>query len=187
MATVLVPRSGAVLLVVLALASSGCSRAESSPTSSGAAPDPATSGNHAAGPGSSSPLVLAPGAGIRFVKAGSGDVAPLVKAEREKVAADGRELIVYVGAKWCEPCQRFHKAAQAGELDADFPNLTILEFDLDEDRDRIVAAGYKSKLIPLFVRPESDGRASTRRFEGGVKGERAVTNITPRLRQLVDK
>jgi thiol-disulfide isomerase/thioredoxin len=125
--------------------------------------------------------------GIRFVKAGSGDVAQLVRAEREKAAADGRDLIVYVGAKWCEPCQRFHRAAQGGELDADFPELTILEFDLDEDRDRIVAAGYSSKLIPLFVMPGADGRASERRFEGGVKGERAVANITPRLRKLLVK
>lgn len=131
------------------------------------------------------PLVLA--RGPRFIKPGAGDVAQLVHAEREKAAADGRNLVVYVGAKWCEPCQRFHEAAQRGELDADFPELSIVEFDLDEDRDRISAAGYTSKLIPLFVRPGPDGRASERRFEGGLKGERAVAHITPRLRKLLEK
>src|SRR5690606_3139639 len=115
------------------------------------------------------------------------DVAKLVRAEREKAAADGRDLVVYVGAKWCEPCQRFHKAAERGELDDEFPTLTLLEFDLDEDRDRITAAGYTSRLIPLFVVPAEDGRASDRRFEGGVKGEGAVANITPRLRKLLAK
>ncbi len=125
--------------------------------------------------------------GIRFVKAEAGEVSQVVRAEREKAAADGRDLIVYVGAKWCEPCQRFHHAAQRGELDVEFPNLTILEFDLDEDRDRVVAAGYSSKMIPLFVTPGPDGRASSLRFEGGVKGERAVSNITPRLRKLLEK
>ncbi len=126
--------------------------------------------------------------GIRFVKAEPGeDVAKLVRAEREKAAADGRDLVVYVGAKWCEPCQRFHKAAERGELDDEFPTLTLLEFDLDEDRDRITAAGYTSRLIPLFVVPAEDGRASDRRFEGGVKGEGAVANITPRLRKLLAK
>lgn len=178
-----------LLCLPLLACSLGCSRAESSTTPT---PDPAesarakgtsTATNGATNP--SAPLVLA--RGIRFVKAGGGDVAALVRTEREKAATDGRELIVYVGAKWCEPCQRFHHAAQAGELDAEFPELTILEFDLDEDRDRITAAGYMSKLIPLFVRPGPDGRASDRRFEGGIKGEGAVANIAPRLHKLTDK
>ncbi|MBX3200984.1 MAG: thioredoxin family protein [Labilithrix sp.] len=170
------------LLILLGLAGLGCSRAESSTAS----PEPAASAEPASGgAGRSAPLVLA--RGIRFVKAGGGDVAPLVRAERAKATADGRDLIVYVGAKWCEPCQHFHRAAQRGELDTEFPELTILEFDLDEDRDRINAAGYSSKLIPLFVRPGDDGRGSERRFEGGVKGERAVSNITPRLRKLLDR
>ncbi|MBX3264319.1 MAG: thioredoxin family protein [Labilithrix sp.] len=184
MGSVRLPRPFA-LFVLLALSGLGCSRAESATTG----PEPAASADRArpasGGAGPSAPLVLA--RGIRFVKAGGGDVPSLVRAERERATADGRDLIVYVGAKWCEPCQRFHQAAQRGELDAEFPELTILEFDLDEDRDRINAAGYSSKLIPLFVRPGEDGRGSDRRFEGGVKGERAVANITPRLRKLLDK
>lgn len=170
-----------------------CSRVESGATPS---PDPTTTSATKAAPTdtagarspapASGPLVLAPG--IRFAKAGAeNDVAKLVRDERAKATADGRDLIVYVGATWCEPCQRFHEAAKRGDLDADFPELTILEFDLDEDRDRIATAGYVSKLIPLFVRPGDDGRASARRFEGGIKGGGAVGNITPRLRQLVGK
>ena len=72
-------------------------------------------------------------------------------------------------------------------LDAEFPELSILEFDLDEDRERITAAGYVSKLIPLFVVPREDGYASEQRFEGGVKGDRAVANIIPRLRRLLSR
>jgi thiol-disulfide isomerase/thioredoxin len=126
--------------------------------------------------------------GVRFVKAGpENDVARLVRTEREKAAADGRDLVVYVGAKWCEPCKHFHEACLRGDLDGEFPQLTILEFDLDEDRDRITVAGYMSKLIPLFVMPGEDGRATARRFEGGVKGDGAVEHITPRLRKLLEK
>ncbi|HVH45968.1 MAG TPA: thioredoxin family protein [Labilithrix sp.] len=180
-------RSSASLLavVVATLALPACSRTESSSASGTQPPavDSAKPSTHDKGP--SAPLVLA--RGVRFLKAGGGDVAALVRAERESAVADGRDLIVYVGAKWCEPCQRFHEAAQRGELDAEFPELSILEFDLDEDRDRINAAGYSSKLIPLFVVPSADGRASERRFEGGVKGERAVSNIAPRLRKLLEK
>src|SRR5438876_864861 len=73
------------------------------------------------------PLMLA--RGVRFIRPALGsDVAEIVKAEQAKAAMDGRDLIVYVGATWCEPCQRFHKAAEAGELDGEFPELSILQF-----------------------------------------------------------
>lgn len=164
--------------LLLAFVSASCSKADTPAT------DPAPT-KSATSPAAGPPLVLAP-QGVRFVKAGPGDdAAKLIKAERDAVLSDGRQLIVYVGAKWCEPCQKFHQAAQRGELDAEFPSLTIMEFDLDEDRDRIVLAGYTSKLIPLFVLPGADGRASESRFEGSVKGDKAVANIAPRLRQLL--
>jgi hypothetical protein len=92
-----------------------------------------------------------------------------------------------VGAKWCEPCQNFHKAAAKGDLDGEFPDLTLLEFDLDEDRDRLATAGYVSQFIPLFAMPGPDGRASDKKFEGSVKGDGAVANIAPRLRSLLRK
>ena len=181
-----VPRSVSpfIALVVASVIGFGCSKAESSSSAAPVTAEPA-SPTKTNGTGSDPPLVLA--RGIRFVKPGSGEVSAVVRAERERAAADGRDVIVYVGAKWCEPCQRFHEAAKRGDLDADFPELTILEFDLDEDRDRLVEAGYSSKLIPLFVLPGADGRGTDRRFEGGVKGERAVANITPRLRKLLEK
>lgn len=116
---------------------------------------------------------------------GGDDVATVVRAELERARQDGRDLVVYVGAPWCEPCTRFHKAVEAGELDAAFPTLRLLEFDHDRDEARLVKAGYRSRLIPLFVAPSSSGEASAIRMEGSVKGERAVAEIVPRLTALV--
>jgi thiol-disulfide isomerase/thioredoxin len=92
---------------------------------------------------------------------------------------------VYVGAGWCEPCQRFHRAAESGELDALFPSLTMLEFDLDRDAQRLAAAGYSSKYIPLFALPTPDGKASGKQIAGAIKGENAVAYIAPRLKELL--
>jgi hypothetical protein len=180
----------------------GCSRAEpepkpapepalpatqvpAAPTSTAtAAAAQATASSTAALP--TGPLVLA--RGVRIVHAGAGaDAAKVVRDEREKAKSDGRDLVVYVGATWCEPCQHFHKAAAKGALDGEFPDLTLLEFDLDEDRDRLSAAGYVSQFIPLFAMPAEDGRASDKKFEGSVKGDGAVANIAPRLRSLLRK
>lgn len=100
-------------------------------------------------------------------------------------AGEQRRVVVYVGAAWCEPCRRFHEAAARGDLDGIFPGLTLLEFDLDRDRERLNAAGYASKYIPLFALPGPDGSASGKQVEGGVKGEGAVAFMTPRLEALL--
>jgi thiol-disulfide isomerase/thioredoxin len=96
-----------------------------------------------------------------------------------------RRVVVYVGASWCEPCQRFHQAAARGELDATFPDLTLLEFDLDRDRERLGLAGYAPKFVPLFALPGLDGAASGKQVEGGIKGEGAVAFMAPRLKTLL--
>jgi hypothetical protein len=95
-------------------------------------------------------------------------------------------VLVYVGATWCEPCQRFHTAALAGEFDEILPRAHIVEFDLDADKDALAAAGYSSKLIPLFCVPKVDGTASDRKIEGSIKGTDAVgQNLIPRLRAFL--
>lgn len=115
----------------------------------------------------------------------AGDVAVEVKQELDRAHHDGRQLLVYVGATWCEPCQRFHSAARAGKLNAYFPQLRLLDFDSDRDGERLATAGYVSRLIPLFAVPNADGRASGRQMEGSVKGDGAVSEIVPRLSALL--
>ncbi len=116
-----------------------------------------------------------------------GDVEPAVLDAVAHAGAQNRRLVVYVGAKWCEPCQRFHHAAERGELDAAFPDVDFLTFDLDRDNERLASAGYVSKLIPLFALPGPDGRASGKQVEGGIKGEGAVASIAPRLKGLLGR
>jgi thiol-disulfide isomerase/thioredoxin len=118
-------------------------------------------------------------------KAPSGPVAELLVARRAHLQPN-QTLLVDVGAAWCEPCRRFHDAAAAGQLDADFPGLVLLEFDWDVDRERLVAAGYDTQLIPLLALPGVDGRGTPRRLSGSVKGPGALDNLRPRLRALLD-
>ncbi len=114
-----------------------------------------------------------------------GPIAPYVQAELARAQADGRRLLVYVGATWCEPCRRFHDAAKAGELDDAFSDLRLLEFDLDRDRDRLAADGYRSEMIPLIALPGADGKGNGRGMQGSVKGEGAVAQMRPRLQELL--
>jgi len=116
-----------------------------------------------------------------------GDVQEIVQRELSRAKVEGRRLLVYVGATWCEPCKRFHDAAKAGQLDSVFPGLRLLEFDLDRDQDRLSRAGYSSRMIPLFALPRADGTGSGEQIEGSIKGPGAVDQITPRLRALLAK
>jgi thiol-disulfide isomerase/thioredoxin len=113
------------------------------------------------------------------------DVAASVAAELARARAEHRPLLVYVGATWCEPCNRFHDAAAAGALDAAFPGLRLVTFDLDRDEDALARAGYHADLVPLFAEPADDGTASGRHIQGSIKGPGAVAELTPRLRTLL--
>lgn len=113
-------------------------------------------------------------------------VEVLMKEELERAQATGQQVIVYVGASWCEPCRYFHDAAAKGELDDAFPKLRVIEFDADADEARLTTAGCRSRMIPLFSRVTPEGKCDPeRRMMGSIKGPGAVENITPRLRELL--
>ena len=176
-----------VFIVILVGACKGeASSSKATADASVVAPRSAASGS-ALEPASPGPLVLAPANQIRWTEPAlpANDVAASVRDAFAHAKEDGRTLIVYVGATWCEPCQRFHHAVERGELDTAFPKLTVLAFDADRDSEALATAGYVSRLIPLFALPRADGRASGRTIEGSVKGEQAVAEITPRLRALI--
>jgi thiol-disulfide isomerase/thioredoxin len=128
------------------------------------------------------------GSGPRFARAPeSGDLPGIVVGAMSAASAENRRVVVYVGATWCEPCQRFHRAVEQGELRDVEPlaRVTLIEFDLDRDRERLAAAGYQSKYIPLFTLPGPDGRSSGKQVEGGIKGDGAVAYMVPRLTSLL--
>ena len=115
----------------------------------------------------------------------TGAVDEIVRGALAAAASEKRTLVVYVGATWCEPCRYFHEAAARGDLDAELPGVTFVDFDLDRDRERLAAAGYVSKYIPLFALPRPDGQASGKQIEGGIKGDAAVGFIVPRLSAML--
>jgi thiol-disulfide isomerase/thioredoxin len=152
----------------------------SPPAASSPAPPPAP-------PPPQAPLPAAKTGKLSWSRAPAGDVATLVRGFAEAARAAGRAPLVYVGAPWCEPCQRFHKAAERGELDRRFGDLAILEFNLDVDSERLRAAGYTADLIPLLAIPAADGRSTEQKMFGSVKGDGAVANMTPRLAALLGR
>ena len=114
-------------------------------------------------------------------------VEELVREAKQQADREERRLLVYVGATWCEPCQVFHHAVEAGRLDAELAGVRFLEFDSDLDARRLAEAGYGGALIPRFVLPGADGRGTDAKIEGGVKGEAAVGHIMARLADLLSR
>jgi hypothetical protein len=167
-------RSGLGFIVALAVLLSACS-------TSGAAPDPGSSSSAAAPQGPNPPKVE----WVRIPSAA--EPAPFIVSEMARAEADHKRLLVYVGATWCQPCQRFHKAAEAGELDSVFPELRLVELDNDADASVIQELNCGSRLIPMFSAPDSSGHCTSKRIEGGIKGDGAVGFIAPRLRDLLGR
>ena len=124
--------------------------------------------------------------GVEFVSAQPlADVAPWIASEVTRAEKDETRILVYVGASWCEPCETFHRAAQAGKLNAALPKLRLLSFDADRDSDALARAGYSSEMIPLFAEARADGQASGRKIMGSVKGDAAIGDLTPRILSLL--
>ncbi len=114
-----------------------------------------------------------------------GDIPPVVARHREAARNEGVVTLVYVGASWCEPCQRFHEAVERGQLDARLAGVQFVEYDADRDRERLVEAGYDGRLIPRFAMPGADGRFGGTKIEGGTKGDDAVEHIMQRLEPML--
>jgi hypothetical protein len=132
------------------------------------------------------PVPAAARRGVQIVPAGGGAVDTVVRSALADARREQRRLLVYVSATWCQPCERFQAAVRAGTLDGTFPDLRLLVFDHDHDGARLAAAGYDGRLIPRFVVPGPDGRATARRMEGGTRAQDTVsTFIAPRLAQLL--
>ncbi len=120
-----------------------------------------------------------------MVMASPGLVKELVYEALQRAEKDGRRLVVYVGATWCEPCEVFSEALRAGELPSSLADLRVLKFDNDADEQRLADANYGGQMIPRFVKPRADGTGSSNRFEGSIKGPGAVDNIAPKLEALL--
>jgi len=132
------------------------------------------------------PTAERPARGPELVAAGAGAVPELVQRAQRDAERDRRQLLVYISATWCEPCERFQRAVRAGELNASFPRLTLLTFDVDRDLQRLQVAGYDGQYVPRFVVPGPDGRGTDRRIEGGTKAEDTVgAFLVPRLASLL--
>lgn len=121
----------------------------------------------------------------QIVVAQAGAVQEVVQGAMARAKTEGRRLVVYVGASWCEPCHVFLDGVSAGKLPATLSDIVILKFDNDADDARLAKANYGGQMIPRFVLPGADGTGSEFRFEGSVKGDAAMGNIVPRLEALL--
>ncbi len=120
----------------------------------------------------------------RFVPAAEGAAVP-DEVRGVLAASSGEQVVVYVGASWCEPCQEFHAALERGELDEDLAGVKFVEYDADVDSERLESAGYGGRMIPRFALPGPDGRFGGKKIEGGIKGKGATQHIMARLLPLL--
>jgi hypothetical protein len=99
------------------------------------------------------------------------DALSLIRTKRLEAKAEHRVLVVYVGAKWCEPCERFRHELASGALDQRLGRVTLLAFDVDRDGDRLAAAGYRYSFVPFVGLPGADGRPAETQQATGKGGD----------------
>jgi thiol-disulfide isomerase/thioredoxin len=156
--------------------------APTTPTSAVATTSSATAATSTASVASpSAPDAAVRETGVRVVVASQDtDALSLVRTERLKAKGEGRVLVVYAGATWCEPCKRFKEEVHTGHLDDKLPRVTILAFDADRDTDRLAAAGYRFSFIPFVALPGADGHPTDTQEARG-KGGNAWRELIAKL------
>ena len=77
-----------------------------------------------------------------------------------------RRVVIFVSGDKAPTSRKFRDAAATGDLDGSLGRLAFLEFDFEQDTQRLATAGYLSKVVPSFVVPEANGRPSRFSFEG---------------------
>ena len=100
-------RAGILMAIVVA----GCSRAtpDAKPDVAVAAAPSVTAAPSAA----ASPTA----ARLRVIEADADDgAASLIRTKRLEAKAEGRKLVVFVSATWCEPCKRFKAEIASGRV-----------------------------------------------------------------------
>ena len=113
-------------LVVLALALAACN-----PTPKEAAKvDPSPSPS----PSTSTSTTKTGGKIVVLPAAQDSDALSAIRTERLKAKAEGRVLVVYVSATWCDPCKKLKEEIEAGRLDDRYGKTTLLAFDADKVR-----------------------------------------------------
>lgn len=145
------------------------------PTAKGAEPASAVSASSAA--------ARERGGGVRVVPAAEeSDALSLIRTERLKAKAEGRVLVVYASAAWCEPCRKLKEEIHAGRLDDRLARVTLLSFDADKDTDRLGSAGYKFQFIPYVALPGADGHPADS-LEARGKGGGAWRELASKLEE----
>ena len=168
--------------IAVTLACGACSRSsaitQDAPTTPSAAKPGATATASASATSEPTPTTAA---GVRIVMAGQdSDALSVVRTERLRAKAEGRILVVYAGAGWCEPCKRFKHAVETGALDDKLAKTTLLVFDADRDTERLASAGYKFQFIPYVGLPGADGHP-TDSAEARAKGSESWRALIAKL------
>ena len=173
------PRRICALVALVVLALSACRSRERKDTAPALSAEPAKSAASATVAATRPYFVTAP---EKLAEA-----QPFVAEQVSSAAAAGERALVYVGAAWCEPCERFHEAVERGELDDVLSGTRFVEFDADRHTEALGGAGYAFRMIPVIAMPNPDGRASGRQLSGSIKGPEAVHgNLVPRVLALLE-
>lgn len=111
----------------------------------------------------------------------------VIKNALRRANEAGQDLLVYVGASWCDPCVRFKKAVKAGVFNKGLPGVRFLAFDADADGERLKKIGYRWTYVPLFVRPAKSGWSSGVQIAGVPNKAGGAADLLPRLQKLLKR
>jgi len=109
------------------------------------------------------------------------------QVQKNVAAASAQHLrpIVYIGAKWCDPCRAIHRYQSDARMRDAFSGTYVIELDLDDWKEEdLKAMGYRAGAIPVFIAVDTTGHASGPTIDGGAWGDNIPENMAPPLKKF---
>ncbi len=99
-----------------------------------------------------------------------GDLQPLLREHATKARARGLKPFVEFYAEWCRPCKALAALMNDPFIVEAFTGTYLIKLNFDDWQQKLPAAGFTPREIPMFYALDAEGRPTGRKLSGDAWG-----------------
>jgi hypothetical protein len=101
-----------------------------------------------------------------------------------KAKAKGLRPFLYIGATWCQPCQKLHRSLDDERMVDAFRGTYVIHLDLDAWERELPSVGLRVAQVPVFFQLDAQGKPTGKSLDGGAWNEDVPAEMAPPLKRF---